>query len=136
MRWRHLRPGELDHERLWLFVTLSLALIGLVWLRSGVPMPECTWKNLTGIPCPGCGATRTVRLLLDGAIRDALLMNPLFFAVAAGVALYDVYAAVVVAFGLPRLRFENLPAWSGGPIRIGAVALIVGNWFWLIFRKT
>jgi hypothetical protein len=136
MHWRQLRPGELDHERIWLFVTLALALIGLVWLRFGLPTPECTWKNLTGIPCPGCGATRTVRHVMDGAIPDAFLMNPLFFAVAVGVAIYDVYAAVVLAFGLPRLRFESLPEWSGLPIRVGAVALVLGNWLWLIVKKT
>ncbi len=135
IRWRHLRPGELDHERIWLAVSLCAALIGWAFLASGLPTPRCTWHDLTGFACPGCGSTRSARHLLAGDLRAAFAMNPLFFTGLAGVALYDLYAAVVLALRLPRLRLENIPPWLGHAARITAIAALLANWAWLIVRK-
>jgi hypothetical protein len=135
MRWRHLRSGELDHERVWLAVSLCAVLIGWAVLASGLPTPRCMWHELTGLPCPGCGGTRCLRHLLSGRLSAAFAMNPLVFLGLASVALYDVYAAVVLAFRLPRLRIESVPRWLGNLARFGAVAALLANWAWLIARK-
>lgn len=37
----------------------------------------CPFKLIFGIPCPGCGTTRALRLLLNGQIRTAFYTNPL-----------------------------------------------------------
>lgn len=135
MRWRHLHPGELDHERLWLAVTFCAALIGWVILASGLPTPRCIWHDLTSLPCPTCGGTRTVRHLLAGRLDAALTTNPLVFLALAWVVLYDIYAASVLLFRLPRLRFDDIPRWLGNGVRFGAVAAMLANWAWLIMRK-
>jgi hypothetical protein len=135
MRWRHLRSDELDHERIWLFVTLGTAFLGWLWLHSGVPTPKCTWHEMTGWPCPGCGSTRSVRHLLDGDWSGAMAMNPLFFLTLVLIVLYDLYAAIVLVFRLPRLRLEHLPEWVGWTVRLGFAAVFIGNWAWLIARK-
>ena len=44
--------------------------IALVWLS--LPAWECPFFRLTGIPCPGCGLTRAVILLLKGNLRASL----------------------------------------------------------------
>jgi hypothetical protein len=135
MRWRPLRPGELDHERVWLFITLVCAFVAWVWLRSGVPTPKCWWHQFTGLPCIGCGSTRCVRYALHGAWTAAFLMNPLCFATLAGLVLYDLYAAVVLVFRLPRVRIEQCPTWVGWTVRLSVVALALTNWAWLIAHR-
>ena len=37
----------------------------------------CFFKSLTGYPCPTCGTTRSVKLLFDGDLAGAFLMNPI-----------------------------------------------------------
>lgn len=135
LTWRRLRPGELDHELLWLSVSVAAALIAWFWLSRGIPTPKCVWHEITGVACPGCGATRATRFLLQGAWTDAIRMNPLFVAVACFGVLFDLYAAVVLIFRLPRLRFDSIPEWLGWTARFGIPALIVINWGWLVITK-
>jgi hypothetical protein len=40
--------------------------------------PGCTFHKLTGLNCPGCGATRSLHVLLHGNISAALQDNALF----------------------------------------------------------
>ncbi len=45
-------------------------------------LPSCSIKAVTGYPCPSCGTTRSVFLLLNGNIIQSLLTNPFGLAVA------------------------------------------------------
>jgi hypothetical protein len=135
MRWRYLRPGELDHEVVWLSVTVAGTLIAWIWLKSGIPTPVCVFHEITGIACPGCGATRCVRNVMRGDLTSAFFMNPMVFITGVLFALYDAYAAVVLAFRLRRLRFEAIPTWLGATARFGIPALILLNWGWLVYSK-
>lgn len=132
LAWRPLRPLELDHEALWLTVGgASLCLLGLALATPGIQLPLCTFKFLTGLPCPTCGLTRTVIALSRGDMGRALFMNPLAaVACLAGLA-YLVYAAAVIAFRLPRLRPRVTPL-DGRILRAAAVSLVAFNWLWLI----
>jgi hypothetical protein len=40
--------------------------------------PHCAFHRLTGLHCPGCGATRCVHALLHGDLRQAGAYNALF----------------------------------------------------------
>lgn len=62
----------------------SGVLAGYIWLlavsRQTLNKPSftpCIIKNATGIACPSCGGTRSVLLLSQGHLTDALLLNPL-----------------------------------------------------------
>ena len=63
---RPLLPGETDWEKLAAFALPPAAAAGAVWLKLGLPLPACTFKHVTGCPCPGCGATRAAHALLGG----------------------------------------------------------------------
>lgn len=134
MVWRRLRPGELDHELIWLLVSLAAAAATWFWLASGLPVPHCTWRALTGFACPSCGATRCFRWLCGGDFLAALLINPLVFFSLIAISLYDAYAAVVLIFRLPRLRLDQLSSLAATCIRYGAVAALLLNWGWVIAR--
>ena len=134
MSWRRLAPNETDHELIWLCVSLASALGAWLWLRLGYAVPRCTWHEITGIPCPSCGATRCVAALLAGNWTAAFLMNPLVFLGAIGVALYDIYAAAVLALRAPRIRFDQLSRCAGNIIRVLVIVAVISNWAWLIHR--
>lgn len=58
----------------------SIILAG-IWIekRTGTALTLCTFKRLTGIPCAGCGSTRSVLALLNGEVSRAFEFNPLTF---------------------------------------------------------
>lgn len=134
MTWRRLRPGELDHEAIWLGVSLASLALAWLWLRSGLPLMRCPFHELTGCACPGCGTTRCVRSALGGHFGAAFAINPLALTALAATALYDGYAATVLALRLPRLRADGVPGWVGKGARIAAVTVIAANWAWLLWR--
>jgi hypothetical protein len=56
----------------------------------GVEVPIlCSWRQLTGIPCPGCGLTRSFTFMAHGRFAEAFQLNmlgpPTFLFVAAQV---------------------------------------------------
>src|SRR5829696_9012513 len=132
IEWRQLRQGELDHERLWLAVTVALFFIAWVLLQSGIPLPKCIWHEVTGLPCPGCGGTRCARAIASGSLGTAFLMNPFVFTAFVLTAVYDVYAAIVLTFRFPRLRFIEVRSWLGVWTRAGAAIAFASSWIWLI----
>ena len=130
--WRPLRPLEVDHEALWLLVgSASLCLLGVALATPGIQLPRCAFKTITGLPCPTCGVTRTIIALSRGDVARAMFLNPLAAIACAFGLLYLLYAAAVLALRLPRFR-PTVSAAGARRVRIGAVAVLVTNWIWLI----
>lgn len=127
-------PGGRDPELLWGSVFLVAALLGTVWLSSGIPTPLCPLHALSGIPCPTCGSTRAAGALLHGDLKTALTHNPLMIVAFLAAALYVCYAAAVVVCRLPRIRIKSLSPTEARVIRALAIFLIAANWFYLLWR--
>lgn len=80
------------------------AVLGVIGLGTGALLPPdwvlhgpqlCVFKMMSGMPCPGCGLTRAVVLLMHGDLSGSLFFHPLaIFLVLAGlvVAAVDGYA--------------------------------------------
>ena len=47
----------------------------------------CIFRNITGHPCPACGSTRSVQMIVSGNWQEAFLFNPLGYIVAFGMLL-------------------------------------------------
>jgi hypothetical protein len=132
LTWRALRPLETDHETLWLVVGGSaVCLLGVALATPGIQLPRCTFKVLTGLPCPTCGVTRTVIALSRFDIGRALYMNPLAAVTCVAGLVYLLYAATVLALRLPRLR-PTVSDVDARRARILVVATLAINWIWLI----
>jgi hypothetical protein len=56
----------------------------------------------------------------------------LAFIALCGLALYDLYALIVLLAGLPRLRLADWTSVERNAARIGVIALIVVNWIYLV----
>lgn len=135
LHWRPLIPGERDPELLWGGVLAAVAVIASIWLLLGLPTPLCPLHALTGLPCPTCGMTRAWGCLLRGDLPSAFLFNPLGMTVCLGIALYLLYASVVVVGRLPRLRVETHGKNGVLALRIAVLALVLANWIYLLLRE-
>ena len=128
--WRRLRPGELDHELLWLAVSVTSAGLGAAWLAMQLPWPSCNFRALFGIPCFTCGATRSAIASLRGDLLQAWTWNPLATVTMLGIGLFDVYAFAVLVLRAPRLRLDLSRAkWLLAGLVVAAAGL---NWAYLL----
>ncbi len=96
-------------------------------------LPPCPLHEYLGLPCPSCGTTRGVLLLLEGRVGDAFLMNPL---VLGGGSVFGAY----LVFGWIRyFRTGHFPEPRWTParrrwLRWSTASALVLNWAWLIWR--
>ena len=128
---RSLGPGEIDHELIWLAVSLGTLALAVFWFALGLPWPICIFHNLTGWPCLTCGATRAAAQFLHGNLLSAWNWNPLVFAVLCGLLVFDVYAAFVVIARAPRLRIL-LTSAEKIIIRFLVITALALNWIYLL----
>ncbi|SRR5258706_4714972 len=122
---------------------IVLLLSGYSWLafnwgNENEVHSFCLVKNLTGLPCPSCGTTRSVVLFAKGEIINALQINPLsllavvFFILAPCWLLYDFIKkrdSVWLTF-----RWIEKKIHSSFVISLSLIALITINWIWNIYK--
>jgi hypothetical protein len=59
-------------------MTLTIAGVAAAQLAAGhfrVGIP-CVFHEATGLPCPGCGLTRSCLALFEGRLTDAVYLHP------------------------------------------------------------
>lgn len=129
MTWRP--PVRADRQIAWLWaacVAISAAAAPLARPLARL-LPACAWHAWTGLPCPGCGATRAMLDLVAGDLRGAFAMNPLATAAALGFVLGGVAAPCWLGAG------GSVPVPAPGPkpvwLVLGAL-LVLANWGWLV----
>ena len=98
--------------------------LGIAILATSPPTddslyPRCQLHDLTGLHCPGCGATRAVHSVLNGRIDQGLAYNALAFIV-----------LPVLAWSLARslwVWYRNVPtrAAKGSPIWPWVIAALL-----------
>jgi len=128
---RRLTPDAIDHELLWLSVSVSSVAVAAAWLAIGLPWPMCIFHEVTGLPCVTCGMTRCAIQFFHGHFLAALKWNPLIFALLCSVTAFDVYASVALVKRTPRLRvaFRQTEKNYARGVVIAALAL---NWIYLL----
>ena len=132
LSWRHRSGRDLDHELIWLAVSIASIALGATWLALALPWPHCPFFATTGYPCATCGATRCTIAFLHGDLLSAIRWNPLAFAALFGLVVFDLYAAIVLIGRLPRLRIVDWTIAERRMARIAAITLLALNWFYLL----
>ena len=127
-----LRPATREERQLavlWFAAAASAAVLRPVWIAAAPLLRPCTFRGLTGIPCPTCGTTRVALALLDLDLAAAFAANPL--AAVAGLALFA-GGALALAWVLlrgPAVALDGgLPRWWVAVLAV----LVLGNWAYLI----
>ncbi len=132
MRIRFVRTNRIPRYPIWAVlvvgVWIALQILTLV-LSAGTDRDvlTCPLKRLTAVPCPTCGATRSVLSLAQGDLLGALLYNPLLFSVLSVLAI--VLLVRLVSGWTLRANLtpvERRIAWSTGAI------LLLLNWAYVI----
>jgi hypothetical protein len=132
---RRLAAQEIDHELLWLLISVTAFFLLVLWLSAGLPTPRCAFRAFTGVPCLTCGATRSAWQFLHGHFLTSMRFNPLAFVAYCGVAVFDLYALAVLIARAQRLRLTKFTRTEKLAVRILVAALLFGNWFYLILAR-
>ncbi len=76
------------HSMAWHLGILLAAIAGAMVLRAasdaGWLLPVCTFRQVTGVPCPGCGSTRALTALANADLLSAFRLNPMATGTAIG----------------------------------------------------
>ena len=129
---RRLSPGEIDHELIWLSVSLASLGLAAVWLTIGLPWPRCMFHEITSLPCVTCGMTRCGILFFHAHFLTALKWNPLVFAALCGLTAFDLYAFATLATRGPRLRISFDTQTARTFVRGAVISALVLNWIYLL----
>lgn len=97
----------------------------------------CIIKNVTGFPCPSCGTTRAIDLLLNKEFTQSLLMNPFGIIVGSGMLIVPFWILIDLIFKretfyLAYKKTEKKIQTKG--IAIFLILLVVCNWIWNITK--
>ncbi|HET6887620.1 MAG TPA: DUF2752 domain-containing protein [Candidatus Udaeobacter sp.] len=134
LRVRRLYPGEIDHELIWLSVSLvSLGLAG-AWLTIGLPWPRCMFHEITSLPCVTCGMTRCGIQFFHAHFLTALKWNPLVFMALCCLTAFDLYAFATLATRRPRLRISFDTQTAKTFVRGAVISALVLNWIYLLMH--
>lgn len=129
-----MEPKVLKTPRSWgprillvLFAAVAIPL-GATLLYTFAPTeygfyPRCMFHFVTGLHCPGCGATRCAAALLHGDLRQAFAYNPLFVVLLPFLVLGGMRIAFATWTG-KQTRGYRLPGWA---LRV-FVGLLIAYW--------
>lgn len=132
---RPLAPGEIDHELIWLSVSVASLGLAATWFAFGLPWPHCLFHDLTGRPCMTCGLTRSAIQFFHGHLLAAFQWNPLVFAALCGLSIFNAYAFIVLATRAPRLRIALWTRAEKKYARVIVITALALNWAYLLLHS-
>lgn len=114
-------------------VLLSSGVAAAVWLRAGLPVPDCRLREWTGMPCATCGTTRMLRALLAGDLAEAIALNPMTFAVLAALAAWSLGTSILAPGG-SRVQATAPGSRTRRALLIGAAIVLAAGWAYQLWR--
>jgi hypothetical protein len=121
----------------------AILLVGYSWIGFQLSHSSqhqdgfhfCLFKNLTGMPCPSCGITRSIIQFYHGHFEAALLINPLGLIAAIMLVatplwmIHDVFrGSQSMAYYYKKTEF----VLRKQKVYIPIIAVLILNWYWNI----
>lgn len=97
----------------------------------------CIIKNVTGFPCPSCGTTRAVTLILEGKFIESLLLNPFGILVAIVMTIFPFWILIDIILKKESFfrMYKKTEATSRKPwLASILILLVLLNWIWNIYK--
>ena len=138
----------IQKKRLYVLVLLC-TIAGFFWVwwninynnthNSDTAINICLFKNITGLPCPSCGSTRSLIHIMKLDFKTALHDNPLGFILAFGLILFPLW--IVFDAVSRKSTFFSFYLLTESIIRkrwvtVSFIILITVNWLWNIYKFT
>lgn len=129
-----------------LYTILSLACVaGYSWIYYGLTIVQtskgvyegCFIKQITNIPCPSCGSTRSILSLMKGEFFEALLLNPLGYIIAVILLISPLWITIDILTNSKTLfdQFQKAEAIIRKPYVAYPLLILVSlNWIWNITK--
>lgn len=102
------------------------ALCGVLSIPLWVGLPMCSFAAMTGLPCPGCGLTRSTHAILRGDLAHAFHTQPFAFIVSP-------LLAGMLAFAGATFLLQGRPSLPPLARRAGLLILGVVSALMLLF---
>lgn len=125
------------------WIMSALSFVGYVWIGFQLlhstehydGFDFCLFKNLTGVPCPSCGITRSIIQLYHGQFAEAILINPIGLIAAFMLLVIPIWIGYDVVRGSKSMMIyyrmtERLIQNRG--VYFPLIALLLLNWYWNI----
>ena len=131
----HLTLGKRTADAVDLYLIYGVIVLLMLVAARNLPvldmLPSCVFKQLAGIPCPTCGATRSLVYLARGEVTASFLMNP---AVPLGLAVVLMLFLAQATAALHRSSVSlSLTPTESTLFWTGIVSAFMANWALLIF---
>lgn len=126
-------------------ILLIASSTGFIWLCYSISknwaksnMTEvCLIKHFTNIPCPSCGATRSVLSLIKGDFLTALAINPIGYIIAVIMLITPIWISVDLLTGNQTLfiSYQKMEARLRKPkYAFPLILIMIVNWIWNITK--
>ena len=115
---------------IWGVVALAAAVLARLATPLAPLLPDCLFRELTGLPCPTCGTAHAAVALARLDLPHAIAFNPLA-TVGALVFLLGGAAAAMASLADRPLQEPRL---AGRAPRLAALFAVAANWAWLLLH--
>jgi hypothetical protein len=130
MAFRERRRDDVEFGLIYGTIAV-LALVAAYALPLVDLFPACLFKRMTSIPCPTCGATRSLVHLAHGEILKSFRMNPLFALTIIAALLGLIFNMLSLLGKFPRISI-TLTSSKAFLFRAAVMGAVLINWAYLI----
>lgn len=127
-------------------IVLTACFAGYLWIiyaltssaSDKLRSPEvCIFRNVTGIPCPSCGSTRSVIALTQADFHGAVMTNPLGIVVA--IIMLAAPPWIITDLLSKKRSFMTFYGYvektlRKPPVAVLLITLLLANWIWNILK--
>lgn len=116
----------------WIWILINLGHIKI----NSIDHNFCLFKNVTSVPCPSCGSTRSIESIMNGDLLQGIYINPLGLLILLFMLTLPIWILYDIVTGNDRIfkvykRTEMLlkTKWS-----ILFITPLLLNWIWNIYK--